>query len=65
MTALPQLIAKAIAFDHGDARRIQLELAEIGHGRQGQADVQNLHAAFEQAEDQRPGEGNTCHNDSL
>lgn len=23
MTALPQLIAKAIAFDHGDARRIQ------------------------------------------
>ena len=38
--------------DHGHARSVQRELGEIGHRRQGQADVQHFHAAFQQAEGQ-------------
>ena len=38
--------------DHGHAGGVQFELTEIGHGRQGQADVQNLHPAFQKAQDQ-------------
>ena len=39
--------------DHGDAFDAELELREIGHGRQRQADVVDLGAAGEQAGDQR------------
>ncbi|MNE41074.1 hypothetical protein D3C80_1351260 [compost metagenome] len=38
--------------DHGHAGTVEGELGVIGHGRQGQADVDHLHAAFQQAEDQ-------------
>ncbi|MNI36288.1 hypothetical protein D3C73_903330 [compost metagenome] len=39
--------------DHGDTGAVQRELGVVGHGRQGQADVQHLHPAFQQAQDQR------------
>ncbi|MNY17815.1 hypothetical protein D3C86_1511560 [compost metagenome] len=38
--------------DHGHAGAVQGELGVIGHRRQGQADVDHLHAAFQQAQDQ-------------
>src|SRR5690606_16487901 len=38
--------------DHGHARRLERELGEIGGRRQGEAEVQHLAAAFQQAEDQ-------------
>ena len=39
--------------DHGDAFDVKLELGEIGHRRQRQADVVHLGAAGEQPVDQR------------
>ncbi|MNR07951.1 hypothetical protein D3C85_1240850 [compost metagenome] len=38
--------------DHGHAGAVQRELGVIGHRRQGQTDVDHLHAALQQAEDQ-------------
>ncbi len=38
--------------DHGHARRVQIELGEIGHGRDRQADVEHLAAGGDQAQRQ-------------
>ena len=43
--------------DHGDAFDVELELREIGHGREREADIVHLGAAGEQAGDQRGFDG--------
>ena len=38
--------------DHGDRRHVEVELREIGHGREGRADIFHLDAGLHEADDQ-------------